>query len=323
MFERCRLRDGERPPQFVVISFDGAGVDDQGWFPVFRETAERNNAFLTFFLSGVYLLPSDRKELYRPPGRRPGSSDIGFQRPGRIDEQAEELAAAYTAGHEIGTHFNGHFCGSDGVRSWSAGDWRDEIEQFHTIVENWRANSGRDHRPDLPFRIRDVVKGGRTPCLEGRREAMFRAFKQYGWRYDASGTGTVSWPHRRAGLWQFPLPSIRMPGSGRMVLAMDYNFFTLHSGAKSGRPHEWNRWERQTTEAYLRAIEGSLDGDRAPVFIGNHFESWNDGIYMRALITVMDEACRRDEVRCVSFEQLADWLDAQSPRTLTRLRQQM
>lgn len=320
VFDRCRLRTGERPPQFVVISFDGAGVDDQEWFPAFREAARRTEASLTFFLSGVYLLPSDRRHLYRAPGRPPGSSDIGFQRPSRMAEQVEELTAAWEEGHEIGTHFNGHFCGAGGVRSWSAADWSSEIEQFYDFVTDWRRNSGHTDLPDLPFRIREVVKGGRTPCLEGDRRAMFDAFTRYGWRYDASGTGTVSWPRKRAGLWQFPLPSINLPGTDRSVLGMDYNFFAIQSGAKSGRPGMWNRWERQTGDAYLQAVEQALRTDRAPVFIGNHFESWNGGIYMRALLRLMDEACTRDDVKCVSFEQLTDWLDAQNPATLARLR---
>ncbi|MBB5079926.1 hypothetical protein [Nonomuraea endophytica] len=304
----------------MVISFDGAGVDGQDWFPVFRRTAERTQARLTFFLSGVYLLPADRREQYRPPGRPRGSSDIGFQRPARIADQAAELTAAWNAGHEIGTHFNGHFCGPSGVSSWSAADWRSEIEQFYGFVEHWRRNSGRTDLPDLPFRIREAVSGGRTPCLQGDRDAMFTAFKKYGWRYDASGTGEVRWPRKRSGLWQFPLPSIPLPGSGTRVLGMDYNFFTVHSGARTGERHNWRRWQRQTTEAYTGAVRRSLRGDRAPVFIGNHFETWNGGIYMRALITLMKEVCTRNAVRCVSFEQLADWLDAQTPATLARLR---
>ncbi|NRQ32926.1 hypothetical protein HII36_13895 [Nonomuraea sp. NN258] len=310
---------GQRPPQFVVLSFDGAGVG-HGWFRTMREAAARNRATLTFFLSGVYLLPQDKRRLYRPPGRPRGSSDIGFQRPSRVDDQARELTAAWNAGHEIGTHFNGHFCGGDGVASWSARDWRSEIEQFHRFVADWRRNSGNTSLPDLPFRVRDAVKGGRTPCLEGDRRAMFAAFKSYGWRYDASGTGDVAWPVKRAGLWQFPLPSIPIPGTGRSVLGMDYNFYTVHSGARTGPRRLWKRWERQTTQAYVQAVERSLKGDRAPVFIGNHFESWNGGIYMRALTNLMDRVCTRAEVRCVSFEQLTDWLDAQTPQTLERLR---
>ncbi|GAA2885405.1 hypothetical protein GCM10010517_49030 [Streptosporangium fragile] len=317
---RCRLRPGERPPQFVVISFDGAGVDSQGWFPIFRQAARRNRATLTFFLSGVYLLPEDRRHLYDPPRHPRGTSRIGFQRRSRIAAQAAQLGAAWREGHEIGSHFNGHFCGAGGVRTWTADDWRQELEQFYGMVERWRENASLTHLPDLPFRIRDTVIGGRTPCLEGDREQMFQAFSAYGWRYDASGIGWVAWPGKRAGLWQFPIPSVTIPGTRRRVLGMDYDFFTLHSGAKTRRPHMWSRWKRQTVSTYVAAVQESLAGDRAPVFIGNHFESWNGGIYMRALISLMDEVCTRDEVRCVSFEQLADWLDAQDPGTVERLR---
>lgn len=34
----------------------------------------------------------------------------------------------------------------------------------------------------------------------------------------------------------------------------------------------------------------------------------------------MKDLCHRDGVRCVSFRQLADWLDAQDPTVLDRLR---
>ena len=324
-FGRCRLSAGERPPQFVVLSFDGAGVDSQGWFPVFREAAAKDHASMTFFLSGVYLLPQEKRKLYHPPGHAPGSSDIGFQRRSRIGPQIAELTKAYNAGHEIGTHFNGHFCGSDGVRSWSAADWRQEIEQFFAMVTNWRRNSGLPASgpgmvPDLPFDIRKVVHGGRTPCLEGDRTAMFKAFNDFGWRYDASGTGTVRWPHRRAGLWQLPLPAIAVPGTRQRVLGMDYNFYTLQSGARTQDRESWQRWGRQMGDALLHAVDTSFRTDRAPVIIGNHFESWNGGIYMRALLRFMDQVCTRPQTRCVSFEQLADWLNAQDPAVLESLR---
>ncbi|MBB2909947.1 hypothetical protein FHS43_001193 [Streptosporangium becharense] len=317
---RCRLYPGERPPQFVVISFDGAGVDSQGWFPIFRQAARRSGARLTFFLSGVYLLPEDRRRLYLPPRHPPGSSRIGFQRRSRIAAQAAQLGAAWREGHEIGSHFNGHFCGARGVRTWTARDWRQELEQFYGMVERWRENASLTHLPDLPFRVRETVIGGRTPCLEGDRDEMFRAFSDHGWRYDASGSGRVAWPEKRAGLWQFPLPILSVPGTDRRVLGTDYGFFTLHSGAKTRRPHMWPHWKRQTVSAYVAAVQESLTGDRAPVFVGNHFESWNGGIYMRALISLMDEVCTRAQVRCVSFEQLSDWLDAQAPGTVERLR---
>lgn len=62
------------------------------------------------------------------------------------------------------------------------------------------------------------------------------------------------------------------------------------------------------------------NGSRAPMFIGNHFEDWNGGIYMKAVEDVMKDVCPREDVRCVSFKELSDWLDAQDPKVLARLR---
>ncbi len=56
------------------------------------------------------------------------------------------------------------------------------------------------------------------------------------------------------------------------------------------------------------------------MIIGNHFEDWNGGIYMDAVEDVMKTVCRKDGVRCVSFRQLTDWLDAQDPGMLAKLR---
>ena len=71
---------------------------------------------------------------------------------------------------------------------------------------------------------------------------------------------------------------------------------------------------RQSYLAYFRA---SYEGDRAPLSIGHHFADWNDGAYREALRRFVLEACPMPEVRCVSYAELADWLDAMtSPRPL-------
>ena len=41
---------------------------------------------------------------------------------------------------------------------------------------------------------------------------------------------------------------------------------------------------------------------------------------MRAVEEVIETVCTKPDVRCVSFRQLADWLDAQDPKTLEKLR---
>jgi hypothetical protein len=40
---------------------------------------------------------------------------------------------------------------------------------------------------------------------------------------------------------------------------------------------------------------------------------------MRAIEETIESVCTKRQVRCVSFRQLADWLDAQDPQTLERL----
>lgn len=73
-------------------------------------------------------------------------------------------------------------------------------------------------------------------------------------------------------------------------------------------------------DSLLKGFERAYDGNRAPLIIGNHFESWNGGTYMRAVEEVVETVCTKEEVRCVSFRQLADWLDAQDPKVLKKLR---
>jgi hypothetical protein len=60
-------------------------------------------------------------------------------------------------------------------------------------------------------------------------------------------------------------------------------------------------------------------GNRAPLILGNHFNRWNGGIYTDALTDFLQRACGRPQVQCVSFSQLADWLDAQTPATQAQL----
>ena len=128
-------RKPSRPPQFVVVSFDGAG-GTQLW-PYWRTVARRAHAHFTFFLSGVYLLDWAQHDAYDPPRHDPGRSDIGFAATSEVVRGTlRQLAAAYREGHEIGTHYNGHFCApyAGNVGEWSAADWRHELEEFADLV---------------------------------------------------------------------------------------------------------------------------------------------------------------------------------------------
>ncbi|MFF2042180.1 hypothetical protein ACFVVX_17275 [Kitasatospora sp. NPDC058170] len=315
------LKLGERPPQFVVFSWDGAGELDNGLFGRFRRLAREHNASMTFFLSGLYLLPESKKDLYRPPQHKVGASDIGYLSDQHIRDTLENLHAAWLEGHEIGTHFNGHFCGAEGVGRWSPEEWDSEIQQAMDFVMNWRSNTGYTDLPALPFDYRKELIGSRTPCLEGQRALLPTAAKR-GWRYDSSGNGTQVWPQKIQGgaLWDLPLQSIPFPGHTFQVLSMDYNIMFNQSGSNTkADPALHPAYQTQARDSYLMGFERAYTTNRAPYIIGNHFEQWNGGIYMNAVEDVLKAVAGKPEVRLVSFRQLVNWLDAQDPAVLRKL----
>ncbi|MER7696773.1 MULTISPECIES: hypothetical protein [unclassified Streptomyces] len=316
-----RLAPGEKPPQFVVFSWDGAGEDSQKLFSHFRGVAKKYNANMTYFLSGVYLLPEEKKNLYDPPQHTAGRSDIGFNDTEGIRDTLAELRAAWQEGNEIGTHFNGHFCGKDGgVGTWSVEEWKSEISQAKAFVKGWKTNAPElKGEPPLPFDYDKELVGARTPCLEGQKN-MVAAARTMGFRYDSSGVGNQVWPQKKGGVWDIPLQLVPMPGRAFETLSMDYNFMVNQSGtATQGDPSQHEFWGNQMRDGLLQAFDRSYNGNRAPLIIGNHFESWNGGTYMRAIEETIAKVCTQESVRCVSFRQLVDWLDAQDPKTLAKL----
>ncbi|GAA1547970.1 hypothetical protein GCM10009678_33270 [Actinomadura kijaniata] len=315
----ARLAPGARPPQFVVFSWDGAGEDDNRLFSRFRELGRRYNVTQTFFLSGIYLLPERQRMRYRPPGHPRGASAISYLGEASIRRTVDEIRRAWLEGHEIGTHFNGHFCGPGGVGSWTPRQWRSEIEQARWFVKNWKTTTGWRDLPPFPFDYDRELIGGRAPCLEGRAN-LRRAAREMGFRYDSSGVGEQVWPRRVDGLWDLPLQQVPMPGRPFEVLTMDYNFMANQSRRSLGRTGARAAWRDQMSQGLLRGFHRAYAGNRAPMIIGNHFERWNGGIYMEAVEEVMRTVCVKAEVRCVSFRELVDWLDAQDPAVLRELR---
>ncbi|WP_329254992.1 hypothetical protein OG223_29480 [Streptomyces sp. NBC_01478] len=316
-----RLKPGQKPPQFVVFSFDGAGEDSQKLFSHFRKVSQANHANMTYFLSGVYMLPEDKRDLYKPPEHSPGSSDIGFNDEQGISDTVKQLRLAWLEGNEIGTHFNGHFCGKNGgVGEWSVAEWKSEIAQAKQFVKTWKTNSGMKKASSLPFDYDKELVGARTPCLEGQANFM-KAASQLGFRYDTSGVNDQIWPKKKEGLWDLSMQLVPFPGHTYEQLTMDYNFMVNQSGTQTqGDPAKFDQWGDEMRDGLLKGFDRAYDGNRAPLVIGNHFESWNGGTYMRALDEVIEKVCNKPETRCVSFRQLSDWLDAQDPGTLAKLR---
>jgi hypothetical protein len=317
-----RLAPGERPPQFVVFSWDGAGEDDNKLFSHFRKVAQETKATMTFFLSGIYALPRSQRMLYAPPGKPLGASAIGYLNDNHVKATIEQTSAAWLEGHDIGTHFNGHFCDSQGVGTWSAQQWRSEIDQAVGFVHTWKTNTGFKDVAALPFDYSKELVGGRTPCLLGQDQLLPTA-QALGWRYDASNPGGLQiWPTKRMGIWDFPLQSIPLEGTRYSVLSMDYNIMYNQIGPDpdKGNPAQRDFQTKQATNSYMAGFHRAYTTNRAPFFIGNHFETWNGGIYMTAVESALRQIAAYPDVRLVSFRQMADWLDAQDPTVVAKMR---
>ncbi|MBP0456680.1 twin-arginine translocation signal domain-containing protein [Streptomyces montanisoli] len=318
-----RLEPGQTPPQFVIFSWDGAGEVGTGLFNRFLDLAKQHDAGMTFFLSGLYLLPESKKDLYHPPNNPVGASAIGYLSDEHIKETLACVRRAWNEGHEIGTHYNGHFCsGSGSVGNWTSDDWRSEIDQAVDFVTKWRTNCGTPDADPLPFDYRKELVGSRTPCLLGQKQLLPTA-AALGWRYDASSPGGLqTWPTKKMGVWDFPLQGIPFPGHTFEVLSMDYNILANQSkNTTHGMTSKYAGWRQQATESYMAGFKRAYETNRAPFFIGNHMETWNGGIYMDAVEDALKQIAGggHKDVRLVSFRQFADWLDVQDPAILGKL----
>ena len=307
------------------MSFDGAA--DNELLAHWRDLAARTGARFSFFVSGAYLLLRNHASRYRPPRHGPGVSDIGFfPVPGGHDPATEfaawveQLGLAFGEGHEIGTHYNGHFCGrsSRAVGAWSADDWRSEIQQFRALVAGVGANNDLGALA-FPFGPDEIV-GGRTPCLEGDLDVLYPVLAEAGFRYDASSNGPEdAWPVRAHGLWSFPLQAVRLAGTGRRVLAMDYNLYFNQTGARPASAAQVPIVRAQALQTYREYFDASYHGTRAPMSLGHHFTRWNGSAYVDALTSFVEETSVLPEVQFVPYRTVADWLDALTATELAAL----
>jgi len=299
----ARLPNG-KPPLFLVVSFDGAG--DLALWHHWRDVADQVDARMTFFLSGPYLYPWSHRTDYRPPLHKPGASDIGWSSPAEVQARTTVLHEAIAEGHEIGTHVNGHFCGPKGVGEWTTAQWTAELNAFDQMV---RTGPGLAAGKTVaaPFDPA-TVKGMRTPCLEGNRAAYRRAMSYRGMVYDASATGYIRWPKKVDGLWDFPLQSVVLAGTGKKTLTMDYNLWYAQTKARKAPVAQVPQLRAQVLATYRLALARSRANGNPPLFLGNHFNRWNNSIYSDALTTFVIETCKQADVRCVSNIELATWL---------------
>jgi hypothetical protein len=289
-----------RPPQFVILAFDGS-LNNAFWEES-RAFARDTNLKFTYFISGTYFIPNAKKSLYvAPHGLGPGKSAIGFGgETSAIAMRFKHLQAAADEGNEIGSHANGHFDGS----SWTEADWISEFDQFDKII--FQGVGGTS--PNLRFGPKDSI-GFRAPQL-GHSKGLFRMLAKHDYVYDTSKTSApTSWPtfDNEMKFWNFPLAELRIVGSDKKTLSMDFNFYVAHSRGEPD-PANKSKYEKQTLDTYAKYFENNYFGNRAPLHIGHHFSKWNGGAYWDAMKAFAKRVCGLPEVKCVTYKDLVSFV---------------
>lgn len=302
MDESAGALGSDRPPQFVILAFDGSLNLD--FWKESRQFAREAGVKFTYFISGTYFLNDSKKSLYAGPHHSAGKSDIGFGGPSEnVKTRLEHLRLAKSEGHEMASHANGHFNGT----AWTESDWDQEFEAFNKLIFEAGPNNGFA-QPSLGFSIPDVV-GFRAPLL-GQGAPLYATLRSHGFVYDTSKTNATNyWPEKVNGVWNFPLAQIRVVGSGKKTLSMDYNFYYTHSQGVS-KPANKDLYKKEMLDTYMAYFQGNYFGNRAPLHIGHHFSKWNGGAYWEAMQAFAKRVCSQPEVKCVTYKELLAFTEA-------------
>src|SRR5206468_1329430 len=147
-------------------------------------------------------------------------------------------------------HYNGHFCKGQepSVGVWTAQAWTSELDQFFGFLYT---AAGQGLRVTGP-----MIKGGRTPCLEGNFDELLPVLAKRGMTYDGSQV----------------------------------------------------------------SYDAAVNGNHAPLVVGNHFNDWAGGAFSTATEQFMGEVCGRTETVCATYSEVIEWLRLQDPAVLDGFR---
>lgn len=315
----------KRPPQFVMLAFDGSQSIPM-WQATRKFAVDATKAGapvrFTYFVSAVYYVGAPYKSLYNAPMHGTGASAIGWGgNSADLLARFDQTNLANQEKHEIASHSVGHWDGS----KWSYQQWSSEFEQFHRFFEDFFSINRISATALFPRGwsfIPKRINGFRAPLL-GDNADLWRVLKDYRYRYDTSQTArTDYWPEMNStgGHWNFPLAQIRIAGTGKKTLTMDYNFYVADSAAQPN-PANKEIYKKQMVDTYLQYFQSNYSGNRAPIHIGHHFSLWNGAAYWEAMQEFALKVCGLPDVRCATYQELADFMDAQSPQTINAFRE--
>lgn len=317
-FNQLYSSEAARPPQYVVLGFDGSKSisfwNDTRSFT--KQMSEKNiNVPFTYFLSGVVFLKDTQKKLYKGPKHSAGQSEISYG--GTQDDlvnRIQQVNLAISEGHEMASHANGHFDG--GAERWSESDWTLEFNVFNWLLINVLQNNSLPNSVEpLNLNPEKDISGFRAPYL-GVTAGLWSTLKNFKYQYDTSRVSEPNyWPQKLNGVWNFPLAMLRVVDTNKKTLSMDYNFYVADTGAKPD-PANAATYRSRMKRSYLKYFEANYKGNRAPLHIGHHFSLWNGGAYHNALKDFAQEVCGKPEVKCVTYKELVQYMESLDEETL-------
>jgi hypothetical protein len=320
----------ERPPQFVLLAFDGSlNLDFWKESQAFADTVltkdiegQPRKLKFTYFINPVYYVETANKSAYSTPRLNKSVSCINWSKPeGSFVERVKLTNQASYNGHEIASHANSH-CDASGRDKgnpmfglpWGEEDWTSEFNQFNNMLFNvFHVNKTKAPVGFVwNFKKEDII-GFRAPLL-AVTDGLWPTLQKFNFKYDTSKSSSPTyWPQRMSwGGWNFPLGQIKIAGATKSTLSMDYNWLCYQSACTS-KPdltdEEFLKYKNQVVDSYKYYFNVNYFGNRAPIHIGHHFSKWNKGAYWEALKEFAKFTCSRPDVRCVTYKEYANWLD--------------
>lgn len=270
----------------------------------------------TYFISGVYFIPDTEKHRYTEPSKGSGVSAIGFGgEPSVVVSRLKKVVRAINEGHEIGSHGNGHFDGS----RYSENQWDFENTQFKNILKNAWKHEPLSKPSWWDKYIEHEIVGFRAPHLEVG-DGLTKSLVKQKYKYDTSNIQNMAnWPELGVSPLDFPLAAVKIMGSGKNTISMDYNFYVVQSSAKRAADADLEKYEMEMLDTYQAYFNNNYYGSRAPVNIGHHFSLWNNGIYWSALKKFAIWACVQKEVICGTYSDFANFLQEQPSQDLAEI----
>ncbi|MEZ5381916.1 MAG: hypothetical protein R2754_08990 [Microthrixaceae bacterium] len=302
------LGDDGKPPQLVMVAVGGdlSAERVRRW----QTVADQQAARVTFLPAATDLLGPVGADQFRPTGAEPGTAPEGFAGPTNDEARTQvtglvdALDSARANGHETSGRLGGEFCGPDGTAAWTGEQWAAELGQFVSVAAHYAEYNAWGTAPDL-FEAHPLA-GAYPACGRADPGALARAVGSQGLRWLA-GVGPATddgWPINEGGVWRFPATDLAAPGAAQGSAAASPSF--VDAAASEAPPPARN----ELLDAALARLDASLAGDRAPLSLGALPRGAQPDEAEEALVSFVEQACGRAEVRCVTFSEAADYLAA-------------